>query len=167
VLRAILSLLRRLSGRPTAPAVQTSPAASHPAWASGDEAALDVIRHFRPTILSHLSTEEVDRLRPLAERSFKGDVPRKSEWRDIKISGDMPTDVAIRMLEFYGCTARNLVDWKLSGVVDQFEILSAKDACPFCQRYPRGPYRLDEAPEIPLSGCTHKMGCRCMPLPKL
>lgn len=147
--RASCPLPPPLSGRsnPVVPStVQTPPAV---AWTSGHEAAIDVIRHFRPAILSHLSAEELDRLRPLAERSFKGDVPRKSEWRDIEISGDMPTDVAIRMLEFYGCTARNLVDWKLSGVVDGFEILSAKDACPFCRGYPRGPYRLEEAPEIP------------------
>lgn len=147
---------------PAVPEVTIAPA---PIVESAEEIGLRAIRHGHPKILAHLSAAEIALLRPFAEREYYGDVTRAAVWREIRISGSMPADVAIRMLTFYGYTARELAGWRQSGVVTGYEILSPADSCEFCRSFPRGPYRLDEGPEIPHRGCTHKMGCRCTIIP--
>lgn len=34
------------------------------------------------------------------------------------------------------------------------------DACPVCQMA-RGSYPIDQAPQLPIQGCSHPNGCRC------
>jgi hypothetical protein len=40
------------------------------------------------------------------------------------------------------------------------------DACPACQEA-AGTYPKDEAPELPIEGCSHNLGCRCFYQPYL
>ncbi len=42
----------------------------------------------------------------------------------------------------------------------------ADDACPVCQKL-QGAYPKDEAPRLPVEGCSHKDGCRCFYQPVL
>lgn len=164
--RVLRALLEWLAGRrsTTSPAPTAEPFSQS---RSGQDSGIDAIRRGHPVILDHLSEAELDLIRPFAEKEFHGDVTRAADWHAIDLTGDMPANVAIRMLSFHGLTVQNLIDWHLSGVVDGFEIMSATDACAFCRRFPRGPYGLDEGPEVPLDGCTHKMGCRCTILPHI
>jgi len=39
-------------------------------------------------------------------------------------------------------------------------VVIAKDACPACEAT-AGAYDFDEAPALPVAGCSHPGGCRC------
>ncbi|KGX99986.1 hypothetical protein Y023_3543 [Burkholderia pseudomallei A79D] len=121
----------------------------------------------RPGFLDELTPAEFEQILPLAIRSFNGHVPRVAEYRHIKLSSGLSTEVAIRMLSFHMYSVHHLQDWNSTGVVEEVEIRSATGACNFCRQYRSGPYLIDESPEVPLRGCTHKMGCRCTLLPKI
>ncbi|PFH29105.1 hypothetical protein [Burkholderia sp. JKS000303] len=121
----------------------------------------------RPAYLNDLTQEEFEQLLPIAIQAFGGHVPRVAEYRHISLSSGMVTEVAIRMLEFHMYTVRKLQEWRESDVVQGFEIVHARDSCGFCKTFPRGPYHLDDGPEVPLKGCTHKLGCRCTIIPKV
>jgi len=41
-----------------------------------------------------------------------------------------------------------------------------RDCCPAC-RAAEGAYEFDQAPELPLEGCSHPDGCRCFYAPVL
>ncbi len=40
------------------------------------------------------------------------------------------------------------------------------DACPACRQY-QGSYQKDQAPHLPVEGCSHPDGCRCFYQPVL
>lgn len=120
----------------------------------------------RPAYLKELTPNEFEQILPIAVRLFHGHVPRVAEYHHIELSSGLSTEVAIRMLSFHMYSIQNLQEWDATEMVEQFEILRVPDACKFCRSYPSGPYRLDEGPEVPLRGCTHKLGCRCTLLPK-
>jgi hypothetical protein len=42
----------------------------------------------------------------------------------------------------------------------------AADACPACQKY-QGDYAKEQAPVLPIQGCSHPNGCRCFYQPVL
>jgi hypothetical protein len=52
------------------------------------------------------------------------------------------------------------------GIATKVRILTNHDSCPVC-RSVEGAYDFDEAPELPLEGCSHPYGCRCVYEPVL
>jgi len=47
-----------------------------------------------------------------------------------------------------------------SGLATKVRILASHDSCPVCKAF-EGVYEFDKAPELPLEGCSHPLGCRC------
>lgn len=45
-------------------------------------------------------------------------------------------------------------------------VANAGDACPAC-RMLQGTYSKEEAPRLPVEGCSHSLGCRCFYEPVL
>jgi hypothetical protein len=52
------------------------------------------------------------------------------------------------------------------GIATKVRILANDDCCPIC-RSVEGAYEFDDVPELPLEGCSHRMGCRCYYAPVL
>lgn len=52
------------------------------------------------------------------------------------------------------------------GVATKVRILANADCCPVCRAL-EGAYEFDDVPELPLEGCSHPQGCRCMYAPVL
>ena len=52
------------------------------------------------------------------------------------------------------------------GVATGVRILASHDSCPVCKAY-EGAYSFDDAPQLPLEGCSHPLGCRCQYAPIL
>ena len=53
-----------------------------------------------------------------------------------------------------------------NGLATRVRIMANRDCCPTC-RAAEGAYEFDEAPELPLEGCSHPNGCRCSYAPVL
>lgn len=53
-----------------------------------------------------------------------------------------------------------------NGIATKVRILANHDSCPVCKAQ-EGAYQFDEVPELPLEGCSHPQGCRCMYAPIL
>lgn len=47
-----------------------------------------------------------------------------------------------------------------SGLATKVRILASRDSCPVCLAN-EGAFEFDEAPVLPLEGCSHPQGCRC------
>jgi hypothetical protein len=52
------------------------------------------------------------------------------------------------------------------GIATKVRILANHDCCPACRAH-EGAYNFDEVPELPVEGCSHPTGCRCMYAPVL
>ncbi|MDD5466783.1 MAG: hypothetical protein PHS96_03160 [Anaerolineales bacterium] len=50
--------------------------------------------------------------------------------------------------------------------VNYLHVAVAHDCCPAC-RDAEGAYAKDQAPRLPIEGCSHNLGCRCMYQPVL
>jgi RNA polymerase subunit RPABC4/transcription elongation factor Spt4 len=50
--------------------------------------------------------------------------------------------------------------------VRMVNVIVHADACPACQEI-QGTYPIDQAPKIPVEGCSHEHGCRCFYQPVL
>ena len=50
--------------------------------------------------------------------------------------------------------------------VQYVRVVVYDDCCPAC-RSTKGAYAKDEAPKLPVEGCSHKLGCRCFYQPFL
>lgn len=53
-----------------------------------------------------------------------------------------------------------------SGLATKVRILIAADACPVCRAW-EGAYDFDDAPELPLEGCSRNGGCNAVYAPVL
>ncbi len=47
-----------------------------------------------------------------------------------------------------------------SGLATKVRILASRDSCPVCLAI-EGAYEFDEAPALPIDGCSHPKDCRC------
>lgn len=47
-----------------------------------------------------------------------------------------------------------------SGLATKVRVLASRDSCPVCLAI-EGAYEFDEAPQLPIDGCSHPKGCRC------
>jgi hypothetical protein len=63
-------------------------------------------------------------------------------------------------LWLYSNHAVALKKFKEDPSVTHVRIAVGEDACPACQQA-RGSYALDQAPQLPIPGCSHAHGCRC------
>lgn len=74
------------------------------------------------------------------------------------------------MPQTFGLTAKEykaaLDRIRNGGVATKVRILANPDCCPVC-RAMEGAYDFDNVPELPLEGCSHPHGCRCMYAPVL
>jgi hypothetical protein len=62
---------------------------------------------------------------------------------------------------------RQMLENIISGnIATKVRILASHDCCPVCRRA-EGAYDFDDVPELPLEGCSHPMGCRCIYAPIL
>ena len=52
------------------------------------------------------------------------------------------------------------------GLATRVRVLASRDSCPAC-RAMEGAYELNEAPQLPVEGCSHALGCRCFYEPVL
>jgi len=50
---------------------------------------------------------------------------------------------------------------KARGAIRGVRIVTGPDSCPTCQALAGKVYHPDEAPIIPIAGCTHPQGCCC------
>jgi hypothetical protein len=69
-------------------------------------------------------------------------------------------------LSKYSETAVSLMRIKENPRVIYVRISVAEDCCPAC-RQAEGAYDKDEAPKLPIEGCSHGLGCRCYYQPVL
>jgi hypothetical protein len=51
-------------------------------------------------------------------------------------------------------------------IATKVRILANHDCCPVCRAH-EGAFAFDEVPALPLEGCSHPNGCRCMYAPVL
>jgi hypothetical protein len=63
-------------------------------------------------------------------------------------------------------TAVALKKFKANPRVEAIIVSVAEDACPACQQL-QGSYPKDQAPTLPIEGCSHTLGCRCFYQPVL
>ncbi len=68
-------------------------------------------------------------------------------------------DYADRVLGRYRMGAR------AHGAIRGVRVLAGGDSCPACQAAAERVYTLDDAPTIPIAGCTNSGGCRCAYVP--
>jgi hypothetical protein len=47
-----------------------------------------------------------------------------------------------------------------AGLATKVRILASDDSCPVCRAL-EGAYDFEDAPVLPLEGCSHPQGCRC------
>lgn len=76
------------------------------------------------------------------------------------------------------CTScgANLNEWSNTAIslkriqanerISYVRILVANDCCPACRQV-EGAYAKNEAPSLPVEGCSHALGCRCYYQPVL
>jgi hypothetical protein len=50
---------------------------------------------------------------------------------------------------------------KAGGAIRGVRVLAGADSCAACRAAAQGEYLPNEAPIIPIAGCTHPEGCRC------
>ncbi len=53
-----------------------------------------------------------------------------------------------------------------SGLATKVRVLANRDCCPAC-RAVEGAYYFENAPQLPVDGCSHPDGCRCTYAPVL
>ncbi|MER3403834.1 MAG: hypothetical protein C4289_00535 [Chloroflexota bacterium] len=77
------------------------------------------------------------------------------KWLRTYVRTPKDASYSARVLEHYrlGMRAR--------GAIRGVRILTGSDSCPVCRAYAGTVYHPDEAPVIPIAGCTHPQGCRC------
>lgn len=63
-------------------------------------------------------------------------------------------------------TAVALQRFRVNPRVRNVRLVVAHDCCPACQQA-EGTYHKDQAPSLPVEGCSHSMGCRCFYEPML
>ena len=66
-----------------------------------------------------------------------------------------PPDYAERTLKAYR------MGIKAGGSIRGVRVLVSEDSCPTCRALAESTYTPDNAPVLPLAGCTHPTGCRC------
>ncbi len=63
-------------------------------------------------------------------------------------------------LRQFSVTAVSLKKMQDNSRVKMVRVSVAADACPACQQA-MGVYKKDQAPALPVAGCSHPNGCRC------
>jgi hypothetical protein len=76
-------------------------------------------------------------------------------WMRQHVHGPKGSGYAARVLDRYRLGMR------AGGAVEGVQIITGQDSCPLCASMARTLYDPDEAPLIPLAGCTNRAGCRC------
>jgi hypothetical protein len=97
-----------------------------------------------------LTTEEIHQLQ--GKRIVHGDEPRQSHIFNMEKSAAEHRATLERIRQ--------------GRVATKVRILANHDCCPVCRRF-EGAYDFDAVPELPLEGCSHPAGCRCMYAPVL
>lgn len=69
-------------------------------------------------------------------------------------------------LKEYSTTAIALKRFQENPRVRDIRVVVAHDSCPACLAM-EGTYNKDLAPNLPIEGCSHSMGCRCFYEPML
>ncbi len=69
-------------------------------------------------------------------------------------------------LATHSATAVALKDFRDNLRVSKIRVIVAGDACPACRDIERE-YQKEAAPDLPVPGCSHPLGCRCFYEPRL
>jgi hypothetical protein len=69
-------------------------------------------------------------------------------------------------LREFSVAAVALRNFQANPRVESVILSVADDACPACAQL-QGTYSKDQAPALPVEGCSHPMGCRCFYQPVL
>jgi hypothetical protein len=77
------------------------------------------------------------------------------DWLDRYIRTPKDASYAKRALDRYR------LGMKAHGAIRGVRIVVGADSCSACRAAAEGIYLPDEAPIIPIAGCTHPDGCRC------
>jgi len=79
------------------------------------------------------------------------------QWRWLQDHVRKPKDslYAQRVLERYR------MGMKARGAIRGVQVIVGDDSCPICRQYAGAVYHPDDAPIIPITGCTQQGGCRC------
>ena len=59
-----------------------------------------------------------------------------------------------------------LIKFRENSRVRDVRLMTSADCCPVCASY-EGTYNKNEAPPLPIEGCSHTKGCRCFYEPML
>lgn len=122
-----------------------------------------------PSILQDIDKNAIDQLRIATAMMYLWGVNTAQKWlpKDLDAGIHLDSEVACRMFLFHARHLNNITTYKNAikeGVMfKSFQISTANDSCPECQKIARRKYRsLDDVPELPYSKCTYKKGCRCV-----
>lgn len=63
-------------------------------------------------------------------------------------------------------TAEALARLRANPRVGRIRVITARDACPACKAVD-GDFPKDEVPDLPVTGCSNPLGCRCFYAPML
>ncbi|HVC34051.1 MAG TPA: hypothetical protein VNL16_11120 [Chloroflexota bacterium] len=77
------------------------------------------------------------------------------EWLHDHVRQPKGPDYAQRVLDRYR------LGMKARGAIRGVRILTGPDSCPTCRVHAGIVYRLDDAPIVPIAGCSHPGGCHC------
>lgn len=69
-------------------------------------------------------------------------------------------------LSVYSETAVALKSMRANDRVAAIRVSVSHDCCPICRQI-EGVYSKDDAPHLPVEGCSHNLGCRCFYTPIL
>jgi hypothetical protein len=69
-------------------------------------------------------------------------------------------------LRIYSTTAIARKKFQTNPRVGHIRVVVMHDACPACMQI-EGAYQKDQAPDLPVEGCSHANGCRCFYQPYL
>jgi len=119
---------------------------------------LRIIYSAHPKILTTLTNQQLDLLRPVAAYPIRGKYYLPSDFQTGRVFDGV---VAARMLSFYACGQRELKGIRAAGYT-HLKISSAPDSCAACKKLSKKTYSADNPPELPHPDCTHEMGCRCL-----
>jgi hypothetical protein len=128
---------------------------------------IELVMEVRPKILGGCSEEVMARLRlAMALQCLSGRHAPKHLLHDLDTGIRLNAETAARMIYFLARHTEDMRNWRQMGV-RHVNHLATADSCYVCASLNGRKWRIEEAPELPHTECTHEYGCRCLYQPVL